>query len=328
MREAMARAEVADDVLEHDPTMAALEERVADLTGQQAALWLPTGCMSNLVALMCQVGRGDRILAPRHAHIYSHELGTAAWLAGAAWWELGWTLGPGVPDPAEVRQEAIAASTYYELHTTLLALENTHNHAGGTIIPAAVYDELLAAAQANGLKVHLDGARIWHAAAAQGLTVAQTIGAVDSVSVCLSKGLAAPMGSLLAGSAQLIEQARRVRKMLGGGVRQGGVVAAAGLVALDEVLPDIDQDRQRALRLGAGLAELGLAVRPVQTNMCFVDVMDDAGVPSPVQAAALARRWTAAGVACFAMGESVRLVTHREIDDAAVDRALVLIAAA
>jgi threonine aldolase len=313
MRHAMATADVGDDVLEHDPTMAQLEARVADLTGKEAALWVPTGCMSNLVALMLHLGRGDRLLAPRHAHILSHELGTVAWLAGGIPFELEWAIGPGVPDPSQVALEAAPSSAYYDLRTKLLALENTHNHAGGTIIPPAVYTALVDTAHAAGLAVHLDGARIWHAAAALGISVGEAVGEADTVSVCLSKGLGAPMGSVLAGGGEAIVEARRLRKMLGGGVRQGGVVAAAGLVALDRELPRIDEDRHRALRLAEGLRGLGYEIAQPQTNMVFVPSAD---------AAALAAAWTAAGVACVAMGQSVRLVTPRDVSDADIGTAI------
>ncbi|MDR3202688.1 MAG: aminotransferase class I/II-fold pyridoxal phosphate-dependent enzyme [Bifidobacteriaceae bacterium] len=322
MREAMARAEVGDDVLDHDPTMAELERRVAGIVGKPAALWLPSGCMSNLVALMLHLERGDRFLAPRDAHVISHEIGTAAWLALGMPRELEWALGPGVPDPAAVAEQLGGTETYFDLHTALLVLENTHNHAGGTVLPPAVYAELVDLAHARGLAVHLDGARIWHAAAAQSITVAQAVGAADTVTVCLSKGLGAPMGSVLAGGEDAMAQARRLRKMLGGGVRQGGVVAAAGLVALELELPRIDQDRLRAAALAAGLRELGLEAPEPQSNMVLV------AAGGAAEAGELAARWTQAGVACFAMGPGVRLVTHRDIGDADIAEALERIARA
>jgi threonine aldolase len=322
MREAMAGAEVGDDVLEHDPTMAALEDRVAELTGLAAGLWLPSGCMSNLTALMAHLNRGDTFLAPRAAHVLGHELGTAAWLAGGMPRELAWSNGPGVPSAEEVA--AIVQGpppAYYDLRLRLLVLENTHNEAGGTIVPPAIYEALVEAAHAGGLAVHLDGARVWHAAAAQGLTPAQVVGGADTVSVCLSKGLGAPMGSVLAGSAALVAEARRIRKMLGGGVRQGGVVAAAGLVALTEELPRIDEDRVRAVRLAAGLRELGFDAPEPQTNILIVRPGDPA-----TSAAELAASWNDAGVGCFPMGAGVRLVTHRDVDDTAIALALELVA--
>jgi threonine aldolase len=321
MREAMAAADVGDDVLERDPTMAALEDRVAQLVGSEAGLWLPSGSMSNLVALMAHLTRGDTFLAPKAAHVLGHELGTAAWLAGGMPRELPWSVAPGVPAPGDVT--AIVQGPppiYYELRPKLLVLENTHNEAGGTILPPPIYADLVEAAHAGGLAVHLDGARIWHVAAALGLTPAAVAGDADTVTVCLSKGLGAPMGSVLAGPSSLIVEARRLRKMLGGGVRQGGVVAAAGLVALEQELPRIDEDRLRARRLAAGLRELGLDAPDPDTNILIVRP------PATTGAADLAARWNAAGVGCFPMGVGVRLVTHRDVDDAGVDLALELIA--
>ncbi|MDR0432322.1 MAG: aminotransferase class I/II-fold pyridoxal phosphate-dependent enzyme [Bifidobacteriaceae bacterium] len=314
MRQAMAQADVGDDVLDHDPTMGALEERVAEITGRQAAIWMPSGCMSNLTALMAYLRPGDSLLAPKAAHVIGHELGTVAWLAGGMPRELAWSVKPGVPSPEELAGILGGAEpAYYDLQPRVLVLENTHNEAGGTIIPPAIYSELVAVAHGAGLTVHLDGARLWHAAAAQGRTPAEVVGEADTVSVCLSKGLGAPMGSILAGPADLIKQARRIRKMLGGGVRQGGVVAAAGLVALDQELPRIDQDRVRAVRLASGLRDLGFDAPAPETNILMVNA------PDPVD---LAERWNQAGVGCFAMGVGVRLVTHRDIDDAAIDLAL------
>jgi threonine aldolase len=323
MRDAMARAEVGDDVLDHDPTMAALEARIAEITGREAALWLPSGSMSNLVALMIHLKRGEVFLTPHSAHVLNHELGTGAWLAGGMPRELPWALGPGVPSPDDVA--AIVQGpppSYFDLVPRLLVLENTHNEAGGTIVPPDIYAALVDTAHESGLPVHLDGARLWHAAAAQGLTPAQTIGEADTVTVCLSKGLGVPMGSLLAGPASLIDKARRARKMLGGGVRQGGVVAAAGLVALDTELPRIDEDRIRALRLAAGLRDLGFNVSDPDTNILMVPVAD----PTPTAAADLAERWNTIGVGCYPMSGRVRLVTHRDVDDAGIDLALRLIA--
>jgi threonine aldolase len=276
--------------------------------------------MSNLVALMAHLTRGETFLAPRGAHVIGHELGTAAWLAGGLPRELAWTVKPGVPSPSEV--SAIVQEqtpSYYDLRLRLLVLENTHNEAGGTIIPPDTYRALVATAHAGGLAVHVDGARAWHAAAAQGLPVAEVIGEADTVSLCLSKGLGAPMGSVLAGPSDLIADARRIRKMLGGGVRQGGIVAAAGLVALDEELPRIDEDRVRAVRLAAGLRALGFDAPEPETNILMVRCPDATG---------LAAQWNAAGVGCFPMGGAVRLVTHRDIDDDAIALAIDLIAGA
>jgi threonine aldolase len=307
MRAAMAAAEVGDDVLDHDPTMRELEEAVAERIGVRAALWVPSGSMGNLIALMIHLRRGDRFLAPRGAHVLSAELGTAAWLAG------------GMPDPLEAKptpHELTAAiggkGPYYTMRTSLLVLENTHNGAGGAITQPDDHAKLVAVAKEAGLIVHLDGARLWNASVALGLPpAALTVGA-DSVQVCLSKGLGAPVGSLVGGSAEFVAEARRVRKMLGGGVRQGGVLAAAGLVALAQVA-DLAQDHANARTLADGLAEFGWEVDPPETNIVL------AGVPDVEFAlAGLARM----GILATPMSGKVRFVTHRDVSAEQIREAL------
>ncbi|MCP2166171.1 threonine aldolase family protein [Goodfellowiella coeruleoviolacea] len=314
MRQAMAAAEVGDDVLDHDPTMRALEERVADLLGVPAALWVPSGSMGNLIALMLHLRRGDRFLAPRGAHVLGAELGTAAWLAGGMPEALDWDAGPGRVSAAAVRA-AIgpgAAGPYYALRTTLLCVENTHNAAGGSVVPPAEHAEVVAAARAGGLRVHLDGARLWNAAVALGRPPAALAEGVDTVQVCLSKGLGAPVGSVVAGSAEFVVEARRVRKMLGGGVRQGGVLAAAGLVALDRI-DELAEDHANAAALAAGLAELGWDVRAPQTNIVLAAVPDLAGTLAELDRL---------GVAAGPMAGQVRFVTHRDVTKADIAEVL------
>lgn len=318
MRRAMAEAAVGDDVLDADPTLRELERTVARMTGREDALWMPSGSMSNLVALMLHLHRGDRFLAPAHAHVIDFELGTAAWLAGGMPLELPWAAGPGVPSVEDVRAAAGATGPYYALRPSLLCLENTHNAAGGTVTDPATHHALVDAAHDAGLAVHLDGARIWHAAAALGVSIEELVGEADTVSVCLSKGLGAPVGSVLAGSASHMTQARRVRKMLGGGVRQGGILGAAGLVALDAHLPEIDTDRLLARQLADGLAGLGCAVEPPATNILLVAVPDVAGA-----LAALER----VGVRASAMNGRVRFVTHRDVSAEQVTTAVAAIGA-
>jgi threonine aldolase len=312
MRAAMAAAEAGDDVLERDPTMARLEGRVAELLGLEAALWVPSGCMGNLIALMLHLQRGDRFLAPAQAHVLGSELGTGAWLAGGMPEALPWEGGPGRPTPAQVTKAAGTAGPYYTLRTTLLCLENTHNFAGGTITPLAEHRALVAAAKAANLAVHLDGARLWHAAAALGLPPAALAEGVDTVQVCLSKGLGAPMGSLLAGTKPAVAAARRLRKMLGGGVRQGGVVAAAGLVALD-YLPRLDEDHAKTRRLAEGLRAFAIAAPEPDTNILLVPVPD-----APAALAALAD----AGVRALSVGSAVRFIPHRDLAMADIEEAL------
>jgi threonine aldolase len=318
MRVAMASAVVGDDVLDHDPTMRALEERAAELLGVEAMLWVPSGSMGNLIALMVHLSRGDRFLAARGSHVLEAELGTAAWLAGGMPHPLEWAGAPGRISPDDVSAIAGATGPYYTLRTSLLCLENTHNFAGGTVTAPEHHALLVATARDAGIAVHLDGARIWNAAVALGVPPAALTVGVDTVQVCLSKGLGAPMGSLVGGSAAFVTQARRVRKMLGGGVRQGGVLAAAGLIALDRIA-DVATDHVNAATLAAGLAELGWEVTTPQTNIVL------AAVPDTAAALAMLDR-----VAVPAVGISggIRFVTHRDVSAADIEEALNRIKAA
>ncbi|RZQ65262.1 threonine aldolase family protein [Amycolatopsis suaedae] len=316
MRAAMAAAEVGDNVLDADPTVRALEERAAELLSAPAALWVPTGTMANLVALTVHLRRGDRFLATEGAHVLANELGSAAWLAGGMPHALPHDAGPGRPTPGTLAA-AIGArgAAYYQLHTTLLCLENTHNAAGGAVTPPHEHARLVATAREAGLKVHLDGARLWNAAVALDLPPgALTVGA-DTVSACLSKGLGAPAGSVVAGTAEFVEEGRRVRQMLGGGMRQAGVLAAAGLAGLDRI-DELDTDHVNARRLADGLAELGWTVVPPQTNIVLAEVAD--------MELTLARLRTL-GVLAGPMGGRVRFVTHRDTTTADIDETLLRI---
>ena len=312
MRAAMAAAEVGDDVLERDPTLARLEARVAELLNMEAALWVPSGCMGNLIGLMLHLRRGDRFLAPAQAHVLGSELGTAAWLAGGMPEALAWEGGPGRPTPAQVTRAAGTPGPYYTLRTSLLCLENTHNFAGGTVTPREEHLALVAAARAAGLAVHLDGARVWHAAAALGVPPSALTEGVDTVQVCLSKGLGAPVGSLLAGPKAVLGEGRRLRKMLGGGIRQGGVLGAAGLVALD-YLPRVPEDHAKARRLAEGLRGFGLAAPVPETNILLVPVPD-----APAALGAL----EGVGVRALPVGSSIRFIAHRDLAMAEIDTAL------
>ncbi|MEN3269474.1 MAG: threonine aldolase [Pseudonocardia sp.] len=308
----MAAAEVGDDVLDRDPTMRELEVRVAGLLGAADALWTPSGSMGNLIALMHHLDRGDAFLAPAGAHVLDAELGTAAWLAGGMPRPMDHDAGPGKVSPAAVRRAVGSTGPYYSLRTTLLCLENTHNAAGGAITAPEEHAAVVAAARGAKLRVHLDGARLWHAAVALGVPPgALTVGA-DTVQVCLSKGLGAPVGSVVAGSAEFVEEARRLRKMLGGGVRQGGVLAAAGLVALDRV-DRLSEDHERARTLAAGLRERGWLVGVPETNIVLVAVADLDGT---------IRRFADAGVRASTMAGQVRLMTHADLTDADITAAL------
>ena len=318
MRTAMAEAEVGDDVLDHDPTMRALEEKAAELLGMAEALWVPSGSMGNLIALMAHLRRGDRFLAAKGSHVLGHELGTAAWLAGGLPEALDWDGGPGRSTAGAIRVAAGQPGPYHELHTSLLCLENTHNEAGGTVTPPDEHCQLVAAAKDCGLAVHLDGARIWNASVALGVPPAALTVGVDTVQACLSKGLGAPVGSVVAGSAEFVAQARRLRKMLGGGVRQGGVLAAAGLVALERI-DDLAADHENAARLAGGLAELGWQVSTPATNILLAAVPDVSGTLD--QLADL-------GVLAVPMAGRIRFVTHRDVSAADITEVLGRIKAA
>lgn len=303
MRAAMAAAEVGDDVLDHDPTMRALEERAAELLGVEAMLWVPSGSMGNLIALMLHLSRGDRFLAARGSHVLEAELGTPAWLAGGMPHPLEWSGAPGQISADDVSAFAASGAPYYALRTALLCLENTHNFAGGTVTPPDHHALLVATAREAGIRVHLDGARLWNAAAALQVPPAALTVGVDTVQVCLSKGLGAPVGSLVGGSSGFVAEARRIRKMLGGGVRQGGVLAAAGLVALDR-MADVATDNANAATLAAGLAELGWEVTEPQTNIVLASVPD---VPTTL------RMLDRVSVPAVAVPGGVRFVTHRDV---------------
>lgn len=313
MRSAMARADVGDNVIDTDPTIRELEERAAAALGTPSALWTPSGTMANLVALTVHLRRGDRFLATRGAHVLSNELGSAAWLAGGMPEALEHDAGPGRPTPSAVRAAAGTTSgPYYVLRTTLLCLENTHNAAGGAVTPPDEHARLASTAKDLGLGVHLDGARIWHAAAALDLPPAALTVGVDTVSACFSKGLGAPVGSVVAGSSEFVEQARRVRQMLGGGVRQGGVLAAACLVALDRV-GDLAQDHEKATTLAAGLTDLGWDVSAPETNIVLATVPD-------VRLTLESLREL--GVLALPLAGRVRFVLHRDVTGEDVNEVL------
>lgn len=312
MRRAMAEAEVGDDVLDHDPTLARLEARVAELLGFPAALWVPSGSMGNLIALMLHLERGDKFLAPASAHVLGSELGTAAWLAGGMPEALSWQGGAGRPSPQQVILAAGRPGPYFTLRAKLLCLENTHNAAGGTVTPPDAHAALVQAARAAGLLVHLDGARLWHAAAALGCSLDALTRGADTVQVCLSKGLGAPVGSVLCGGQAAMRAARRLRKMLGGGVRQGGILGAAGLVALSYVTR-IPEDHAKAQMLAAGLRALGFELETPETNILRL------GLPDVGRAI---ERLRAVGVLVTPSGDAVRFVTHRDLGEADVREAL------
>lgn len=322
MRAAMAAAEVGDDVFGDDPTVNALQARVAALLGKEAALFMPSGTQSNLCALMAHCGRGDEYLVGQQAHTYRYEAGGAAVLGSIQPQPIA-HQGDGTLALADIAA-AIKPDDLHFARSRLLALENTF---GGRVMPMHWQRAATALAREHGLAVHLDGARLFNAAVAQSQTTGGTpLGEAhaiadlyDSVSVCFSKGLGAPVGSALVGSADLIARARRHRKMLGGGLRQAGVLAAAALHALDHHVERLADDHANARRLAEGLASLpGWVVTPPDSNIVFVDL------PPARSGAALVRDAAAQGL-LFTGGQRLRLVTHLDVSASQIDDALVIL---
>lgn len=320
MRRAMAAAEVGDDIYGEDPTARRLEERAAELLGQEAALFVSSGTMGNQLALMLHCRRGDDVIVGADAHCSLYESGAAGGVAGVQLTVVG---SGGTFGVQEMESAIHPPDAFYMPRTRVVAIENTHNRAGGIVWPQAQVEAVCARARELGLSTHLDGARIWNAAAATGRPHAELAAPFDTVTACFSKGLGAPAGSVLAGSVELIREARRLRKMLGGAMRQVGVLCAAALYALDHHLPRIAEDHDNARRLAAGLAVLdgiGLDLGAVVTNIVNFDVPD---------APAFAARAREAGVLVNAMTpRRIRAVTHLDVDTSAIDRALTLFASA
>ena len=318
MRRAMAEAEVGDDVYGEDPTIARLEERTAELLGMEAAIFVPTGSMGNQVSLRIHGRSGTEVLVEARSHVFHYEMAGMASLSGLLPRPV---FGPGGRMPvAEVEAWVRPESVYYLPRTSVVCLENTHNFAGGTVLPRAAVDEVLALARRKGLAVHVDGARLWNAAAALGVSEASLVAGVDSVMVCFSKGLRAPVGSAIAGSKAFVTEARRVRKLFGGGMRQAGVLAAAALVALDGERGRLAEDHARLNRLARDLAVLrGVTLDPSDfpTNILIADLDGRVFGTANDALARLKERGILVGAAGPA---SIRLVTHADVGDADVDR--------
>jgi threonine aldolase len=309
MRRAMAEAQVGDDVYGEDPTVNRLQDLAAELLGFERALFFPSGTMANQVALLLHLPRGSEVLAPEGAHLYEYELGAPALLAGAL---VRAVPAPGgVPD-LEALKRAIRRGPF-QAPTGLIALENTHNLAGGRVVPLEVQKAVQALAQAHGLPTHLDGARLFNAATFLGVEAKEVARGFTTLMVSLSKGLGAPVGSLLLLPKDLEAEARRYRKLLGGGLRQAGVLAAAGILALTEDPKHLKRDHALARALAEGLARLGLKVEPVETNMVYLEVPDPQG---------FLERLKAQGVLAGAVGGRVRFVTHRDLRDEDIPQAL------
>lgn len=317
MRAAMAAAEVGDDVYGEDPTVNRLEERAAEICGKQAALFVPTGTMGNTIAIKLHTKHGEEVLCEARSHVMDWELAMMAWFSGClartVHAERGILKWPDI-------EGALRPKGPHNAPTTLIALEDTHNMCGGAVYPQSAIDEICNGAHARGLKVHIDGARVFNAAAASGVCVARIVRDADTVMFCLSKGLGAPVGSIVAGPADTIAEGRLYRKRLGGGMRQAGVLAAAGLIALEDSPARLPGDHANARLLAKRLAEIpGIAIDPaeVETNIVIFDIAD-----TGLTTTELSARLKESGVLANGVGGTrMRMVTHLDVSRADCERA-------
>jgi threonine aldolase len=315
MRAAMMSAPLGDDVYGEDPTVNALESSVAALFGHEAALFAPSGSMANQIAIQLSVPPGEELLCDADAHVVTYEVGAAAAIGGVStrtWAPVGADIDP------DVVIDMIRPEGYHAVPTRAVAVEQTHNRGGGGVIPLSTLETLRAATTSAGVALHCDGARIWHAHVADAVPLA-TYGALFvTMSVCLSKGLGAPVGSLVVSSFEKIERARVLRKRMGGGMRQAGILAAAGAYALEHHIARLADDHAKAARLAEALAPFGVVAGAVRTNLVPLDLRK-----SPIDAHALAAAARERGVLVSVLGPRIaRLVTHLDVDDAAIDRAV------
>jgi threonine aldolase len=317
MREAMARAEVGDDVYGEDPTVNKLQQRAAEIFAREAALFVPSGCMGNLLAIRHWTKPTNEVICEERAHVNLYELASMCAIAG--------TTPRPVPAPKghlswELIEPAIREKIYYDSQSTLVTLENTHNMHGGTVYPLATMEDVCEKAHAAGLKVHLDGARIFNAAVASGKSVVELTRKFDSVMFCLSKGLGAPVGSMVVGSREFIADARIGRKLLGGGMRQAGILAAAGLIALEESPKRLHEDHANAKHLAQAIASVaGIKLDPaaVETNIVIFDVSSSGHTAEEI-CNLLSKKGVLAGSTAK---HSVRFCTHCDVSRGDIDTA-------
>lgn len=322
MRRAMAEAEVGDDVYGEDPTVNRLQQRAAEIFDKEAALFVPTGSMGNQLCVKLHTRPGTEVILEERSHIYNYEMGGSAVFSGV-------TLRPVRGEGGMLTRELVAGAIhhqapYYVTPTSLVALENSHNMAGGSVMPLAVAAEICDLAHSFGLPVHLDGARIFNAAVALGTTVAEIARPFDSVMCCLSKGLGAPVGSLILGRRDFIDEARAWRKRLGGGMRQVGILAAAGMIALEESPQLLAADHANAKRLAEGLAEMrGVRIDPetVPTNIVIFDIAETGLTTAQFSAALKAEGILANGI----NPREMRMVTHYDVSREDIEKTLQVI---
>ena len=322
MRMAMHDAELGDDVYGEDPTINRLQEVAADRLGKEAALFVVSGTMGNLVSLLTHCGRGEEIILGDQAHIFVYEAGGVSALGGVQVHTIPNTA-RGMLNLADV-EDAIRGDNPHFPRTRAICLENTHNRCGGAVLTPAEMASIKGIAEAHGLVVHLDGARIFNAAEALGVDVREISAQADSVQFCFSKGLSAPVGSMICGSAEFIAEARRTRKTVGGGLRQGGVIAAAALVAIEQMVDRLSEDHENAQILARGLAEIDkISVDPdaVQTNIIMIDVLHPT-----TDAQSVSEALALEGVKISAVSQKrLRAVTHYGISDQDVKEAIAVV---
>jgi threonine aldolase len=329
MREAMYRAEVGDDVYGEDPTINHLQELAAERTGKAAALFVPSGTMGNAIAMLTHAGRGQAIIVGNESHIYHYEAGGASTLGGSPMWVIP-NRADGSLDLEQLKAGIADESDEHVAATALICLENTHNRCGGTVLSVEYIESVAQLAHAHHLAVHIDGARIFNAAIALGVPVSRLVHSVDSLMFCLSKGLSAPVGSILVGSKEFIRRAHRTRKLLGGGMRQAGIVAAAGIVALEQMVERLAEDHEHCKQLAQGLADfpqLELDASRVSTNILIFRVLNAHQQRlSEAETSLFLEQLQAHGVLLGGMGGGlIRAVTHHGIEAADISTALVAI---
>ena len=319
MRRAMADADVGDDVFLEDPTVNRLQERAAEVFGREAGLYVPSGTMGNLISIMAQTAPGQEVICEAQGHIYNYEMASMSSVAGVlprvaempggilTWEEIEKLIRPGV---------------YYRAQTSMISLENTHNMAGGTVYPVDVLDEICDMARRRGIATHLDGARVFNAAVALDVDVRRITSGFDSIQFCLSKGLGAPVGSVVVGSRQFIDRCRPLRKMLGGGMRQAGVIAAAALIALEDGPGRLIEDHENARFLARELSRIpGIAIEPdaVQTNIVIFST-------HPLDSGRFLEKLEREGVLAVPVdSDRVRMVTHLDVDRSDIEAAAVAV---
>lgn len=277
MRDAMYRAEVGDDVYGEDPTINRLQEMAAECLGKEAALFVPSGTMGNAAAMLTHAGRGRAVIVGNESHVYHYEVGGASTLGGSPMWVVS-THPDGMLDLEEVKAGIADESDEHIAPTALLCIENTHNRCGGTVLSVEQVEALANLAHAHGIAIHMDGARIFNAAIALGVPIRDLTRPVDSVMFCLSKGLSAPVGSMLVGSKEFIRRAHRIRKLLGGGMRQAGILAAAGIVAMEQMVERLAEDHEHCKQLAHGLADypqIDIDVNRVVTNILIFTLCNE-----------------------------------------------------